>query len=209
MKVASSDMDIDPKDATGKTPLTWAAINGHFAIIELLLNSGRVNINSRDRNGRTPLSWAAESGFEASVKAILEIGQVDINSRNKDGRTPLSFAVQFGNKMAIQMLLNTGQIDINSRDESGWTPLFFAITSGISENVFLLLRHGSDIDAVANTGVTPIMMAEAYQKYGIFNLLLQNGAKLLTREIAERGGYGIITERIQRSNFNSDCRLSG
>ena len=65
------DVDPDSKDTKyGQTPLSWAAENGHEAVVKLLLARDGVDPESKDNSGRTPLSWAAEKGHEAVVKLL-------------------------------------------------------------------------------------------------------------------------------------------
>ena len=67
-------VDVDSKDYStngyGRTPLSWAAENGHEAVVKLLLETGKVNVDSKDSFGQTPLSWAAKNGHEAVVKLL-------------------------------------------------------------------------------------------------------------------------------------------
>ncbi|PVH72419.1 hypothetical protein DL98DRAFT_397103, partial [Cadophora sp. DSE1049] len=63
-------VEADSKDKYGQTPLSWAARNGHEAVIKLLLSTGKVEADSEDENSRTPLSWAAQNGHEAVVKLL-------------------------------------------------------------------------------------------------------------------------------------------
>ena len=65
----------------GQTPLSWAAQNGHEAVVKLLLEKG-ADVESKSSNGRTPLSWAAENGHEAVVKLLLEKG-ADVESKDR------------------------------------------------------------------------------------------------------------------------------
>jgi ankyrin repeat protein len=52
--------DVESKDGyCGRTPLWWAAEDGHEAVVKLLLEKG-ADVESKDRYcGHTPLSWAA------------------------------------------------------------------------------------------------------------------------------------------------------
>jgi len=58
-------------DTYMKTPLWWAATNGHAAVVELLLERD-VDLASEDTDDRlTPLRSAAKNGHSAIVKLLL------------------------------------------------------------------------------------------------------------------------------------------
>ena len=51
LKAEHIDVDIDPKDSFGWTPLSLAAEKGHEAVVKLLLATGKVDVNnSKDDN---------------------------------------------------------------------------------------------------------------------------------------------------------------
>jgi len=64
--------ELETKDDSSQTPLSWAARNGHEAIVKLLLDKG-AELETKDDSSQTPLSWAAENGHEAIVKLLLRM----------------------------------------------------------------------------------------------------------------------------------------
>lgn len=64
------------KDGDGATPLHHATLNGHRAIVDLLLENG-ADINARDsRFGATPAGWAIEYLRERGGLLAMEIEDV-------------------------------------------------------------------------------------------------------------------------------------
>ena len=51
---------VNQKDASGATPMHYAALNGHRDMVRLLVQAG-ADVNSADRKfGATPAGWAIE-----------------------------------------------------------------------------------------------------------------------------------------------------
>lgn len=72
-KLSCLTINLNSKDSAQRTPLSWAAENGHEAVVKLLLVRG-ADIEARDDYDRTPVSLAAWSGNEAVVKLLLAKG---------------------------------------------------------------------------------------------------------------------------------------
>ncbi|RYP02653.1 hypothetical protein DL764_005698 [Monosporascus ibericus] len=115
--------DLKSKDKDSQMPLSWAAQNGHEAVVKQLLDTSKVDIDSKDNDSRTPLSMAANNGHEAIVKLLLATGNVDVDSKDIYGRTPLSMAVENGHEAVVEPLLATGKVDVNLKDDYGRAPL--------------------------------------------------------------------------------------
>jgi hypothetical protein len=101
------DVEVDSKDNSGRTPLTWAARNGHETVVKLLLAKNGVDPDSKDNSGRTPLTWAARNGHEAVVKLFLAKDGVDPDSKDKFGQTPLWWAAASGHEALVWFMQNS------------------------------------------------------------------------------------------------------
>ncbi|KAL8364728.1 hypothetical protein RB595_003828 [Gaeumannomyces hyphopodioides] len=159
----------------GRPPLSWAAENGHGAVVELLLATGKAGVDAKDSDGRTPLLWAAQNGHEAVVKLLL-IGKTGVDAKDNDGRTPLLWAAQSGHEAVVKLLLATDEIDVDAKDNDGWTPLSWAAQNGHEAVVKLLLATGKvDVDAKDNDGWTPLSWAAQNGHEAVVEQLLATG----------------------------------
>jgi hypothetical protein len=95
-------VEVDSKDKDGRTPLSWAAVKGHKAVVKPLLETDKVEVDIKDYGNRTPLFWAAYGGHEAVVKLLLETGKAEVHVVEYNGRTPLSVAA---NEAVLSLLL--------------------------------------------------------------------------------------------------------
>ncbi len=181
--------DVNSKDDKyGRTPLLWAAGNGHEAVVKQLLATGKADVNSKDDEyGRTPLSWAAENGHEAVVKQLLATGKADVNSKDSYGRTPLSRAAENRHEAAVKQLLATGKADVNSKDSFGRTPLSWAAGNGHEAVVKQLLSTGkADINSKDSYGQTPLSWAAGNGHEAVVKQLLATGKA----DVNSKDSYG-------------------
>jgi ankyrin repeat protein len=191
----------DSKDRGGRTPLSYAAENGHQSVVKQLLCHA-VNPNSRDAiYRRTPLSWASENGHQAVVQLLLEHCAVtSLNCSN--GRAPISYAAAKGHKIVVQKLLDQNAAAdsqrstelprkmrnkisfwwLNSTGFTAQTPLSLAAENGHKEIVQLLHSRGADADSRDNRGHSPVALAAQGGYEEIVQLLLDWGAESASRD---------------------------
>jgi len=154
-------VDINGVDETGTTSLLLAAMNGHEAVVELLLGHEDINPDGPDNSGRTPISWAARNGHETVVKLLL--GREGINPDRPDnrGQTPISRAAENGHEAVVKLLL--GREDVNPDKPDGFygqTPISWAAENGHAAVVKLLLeRKDVNPDRPDSHGRTPVSWA--------------------------------------------------
>jgi ankyrin repeat protein len=112
------DAGVDPNESEGtdqRTPLQWAARNGHAAAIAVLLAVGS-RVDGLDDQGGTALTAAAEKGHEQAVDALLAAG-ADVNRATTRGHTPLHLATYWGHARATASLLLAGaRMDVEDND---------------------------------------------------------------------------------------------
>ncbi|MCJ1247069.1 hypothetical protein MMC30_004280 [Trapelia coarctata] len=168
--------DIDSVDSYNRTPLSWAAKNGHEAVVKLLIDTGKVDVDSKDDHGRTPLSWAAENGHEAVVKLLIDTGKVDVDSKDDYNQTPLSWAAKNGHEAVVKLLIDTGKVDVDSKDDYGRTPLSWAAENGHEAVVKLLIDTGRvDVDFKDDYNQTPLSWAAEKGHEAVVKLLIDTG----------------------------------
>ncbi|KAL7960442.1 ankyrin repeat-containing domain protein [Trichoderma compactum] len=179
---------LDARDSDGRTPLSYAAENGHDDIARFLLAKG-AEAESGGNDGLTPLHRAALSGHSGVVRLLLAAGvdpliktvpvfrefdcyegyfvtysEEQAESRRK---TALSCAFRGDNPEVVQAFLPFIPPDSVNR--------YFHQVNDV-ENVEAILNTGKvDIDCFQN-GKTRLFRATKSHKLDLVKLLLKHGA---------------------------------
>lgn len=130
---------IASRDDAGMTPLHYACISGHIAIVQLLIEHGAY-WNCRDDRGRTPLLLAARHGHTFVVDWLVARG-ANVNSRDDAGATALHHACVSGALATVKKLVEH-RIDVNCRTKKGATPAEVASAADHEDIVAWLEDHG-------------------------------------------------------------------
>ena len=165
--------EVDAKGGTGRTPLHWAAIEGHKEIAELLIAEG-ADVNAKTNDGKTPLDEAINPFYNKT-----EIANLLHKHGGKHGT--IHSAAGGGDIEAVKEFLAAGA-DVNVKDKRGFTPLHWASISGHKEAVELLIDNGADVNAMRGGGGTPLSYAASWGHEEIVELLIANGADVNVKD---------------------------
>jgi len=127
---------VDVVDPEHRTPMMFAAFNGHTAVIGFLVEKG-AEVDNRDINGRTALMYASSGPYRDTVMLLLSRGaEVDVQG-TLEGFTALMTAAAEGQIEIVRQLLDHGA-DRSLEDKDGDTALSFARQMGHTEVAALL-----------------------------------------------------------------------
>ncbi|KAF3077232.1 Ankyrin-1 [Trichoderma lentiforme] len=187
--------------AEGWTPIHWASLEGHEAVVKLLLEND-ANPDGWDREC-SPLKLAVQNDHTAVVRLLLEgaanpgdrdlddylehaskTGNIDMakllfrwRGHQPNDRYLLHIAARSGHETMITLLLDEG-FDLESQDKEGKTPLQHAAANGHEAVVRQLLQKGANPESKDVEGQTPLLEAAENGHDAVVQLLLQKGANL-------------------------------
>jgi serine/threonine-protein phosphatase 6 regulatory ankyrin repeat subunit A len=170
---------VDSPCAQGRSPLSWAAGNGHEGVVRLLLAQGGAAMDLEDIHGARPLAWAAGGGHELAVLRLFQRAEEleDEAARVKYPESwskSRSFSWERRHDRAREILtvLARHGLDLNAQDHRGRTALEMAAAAGCLAVAMLLLEHGADADNQNAVGRTPLMEAAMRGHDKVVRLLL-------------------------------------
>lgn len=130
---------INLADNDGRTPLSYAAGNGHTLTVDHLLENGG-DADAADIGKRTPLSWAAASGHVSTSQLLLD-NNVNPNHRDIEGKPPLTYACINGHAELVAILMNLEDTDPVLKDHNFSPPLLYAAAYGRNAIIEILLTR--------------------------------------------------------------------
>ncbi|KAF6788771.1 ankyrin repeat protein [Colletotrichum sojae] len=158
-----STLDIEARDARGRTALWYSASCMTLDTLQMLLDHG-ANPEAKDNNGQTMLFTAAGTDRPEVVRhlltqAALDRNIPDIEARDTKGNTALWHNASRGNLGMLQILLEYGA-DSETKNDAGQTILFAAAEAGRQEVVqYLLGVCGMDANAREDAGTMLLEVA--------------------------------------------------
>lgn len=180
-------------------PLAWAAMMGHTAAAELLLQH-RADINGRNGDGNTALHLAVFLGHAETAELLINNG-ADVNTKNGDGAAPIDLlgvpwemtrfmTDMFGIKLE-QEQVETGRakiaemlnVKLASESQVGTNDIWAAAFTGNTEALKQALADGADVNARnLQSGATLLITAAVAGHTKAVATLLEQGADINARD---------------------------
>jgi len=149
--IVMGDIDINPEDDLGLTPLVYAVQGNDIEMVKHLLELG-ADPAIPGKFDNIALHYAVMMGSAEMAELFISKSLILSDSQNKLGQTPLQMAAEAGNLEMIDFLISKGA-DPNHRDARGITPLHEAVINGHVEATKLLLDKGADVDLQTTDGL--------------------------------------------------------
>lgn len=156
--LSSADVDPDPQNGEGVTPLQVAAGHGHLEAVKFLIDKG-ANVNRPDRHGLTTLAAAAYQGSVDLVHFLIDECGAKVDVLNDKGASPLHGACQKGHVEVARALVAAGA-DVNLRTKDGLCAVYLAAQANAPALVrFLADDCDADLTTATDLKVTPLHIA--------------------------------------------------
>lgn len=126
---------LDERDTAGRTPLSWAAEQGHLSVLRFLGERGAL-VDASDASGHTPLFQAVLAGQREAAQLLITRG-ANVNVRDQYGDTPLIMASAKGHAALVRLLLEA-RADAKVKNQEGRT----ALERAANDEIRRLLRGG-------------------------------------------------------------------
>lgn len=162
LQLIASDQNVNEKDRSGRTPLSWAAERGYANIVQQLLLQRDIAAGSKDASGLTALFWAVKREQITVMQHLLARSDVEPDYEDENCASPFRWAAANGHIKAVKCLLELRNLPINAKDKCGRTPLSLAAENGhINVVRYVLTRPDIQASAVDLEGRTPLSYAAA------------------------------------------------
>ncbi|KAI4188975.1 MAG: hypothetical protein L6R41_001784 [Letrouitia leprolyta] len=178
-ELSKSTADLDVLDATGRSPLSWAAQRGDVKAVKLLLAYG-ADPNNSNNFRMTPMHYAAQATNPICLKVLLENGA--LITQQARGWNALHYICSLHDNPAYVKLLLQHSFDINERTYVGKTALSLAVLRNRIKSAACLIGQGADLDVLDKEGNSPLSLSVKFGRFELMKLLLRSGAthKLLS-----------------------------
>lgn len=176
----AADVDVETRDANGRTPLLVAAHLSHDEAARALLEAG-VNANALDHQRYDLITIAAVNNDVHMIRVGLAFGADPTTITSPYDGTALIAAAHLGHVETVDTLITAGA-PLDHVNNLGWTALIEAIVLGDGGNrhiavLMLLIDAGANVNLADRAGKTPLTLAKMRGYTEMVRLLEQAGAR--------------------------------
>lgn len=187
------------------TPLILASQNPYLNIIDLLLETKKVNVHARNTsNGTSPILFASQENQFLIVEKLLQAG-AKVNDALDNGVTVLDLAISNKRPQVVDVLVRYN-VDPNIRSNTDKaTPLIASCQFDQSSIACKLIEAGADINATMRNGWNALHLAAVHGLNDVVDLLIRKGVDINALEkesmsnaiiLATQKGFARITEAL-------------
>ncbi|RXW16981.1 hypothetical protein EST38_g8870 [Candolleomyces aberdarensis] len=194
-----------------RSPLSWAASQGHTSLVRQLLSNPEIEVNMQHPfTGYTALCYACRLGRSEVVENLLARKEVDIHLGPICGCTPLLLAASTNQLTIVALLLSNPNINIHARCTHSGTALSVAKNDALLK---LLLSHGRILaNATANDIHLCLSLAARLGLEDTFSRLIHDAfepARLRMQptvliQAARQGHTGIVEVALRFVGINAE-----
>jgi ankyrin repeat protein len=193
--------DPNAVDHYGRTALSYAAQNGHEAVVMLLLTWSGIEVNIPEGNCDAPLSFACANGHKTVVKLLLKKG-ADVNAQGGHFGNPLQAALYGGHKSIVKVLLEN-RADVHAQGGVYGNALQAASYKGLESIVKVILENRVDVNAQGGYYGNALQAASYKGHESIMKVLLEKGADVH----AQGGHYSSALQAASNGGHDSILKL--
>jgi ankyrin repeat protein/Tfp pilus assembly protein PilF len=180
----SSNIDLNYRDAQGRTPLHYAVLSANARICEMLLQQASVRLNSvMEPEKQSILSLAIINDMPKLAHQLIATREVEVNTLDYQGHSALHHSAWSNQPAIMTHLLERRSLDLNLRDLCGRTALHIAASCGNAKLVKQLLTDSrTNFGCKNNYGETPLAAARAANYKDVAKLLEGHQIELKVNE---------------------------
>ena len=162
-------------DDYARSPLWWAARNGHVHVVRALLEKLDLRVDSDRRAIEIAFPVAVLSGHEPVVSVLLRTG-LELISNLHSGWTALQWAIAKNHHDVVKNLLTTEDRSSETSMKRIEEGLSLAAAKGHDAILQLLLEYNPNIETRNDRDETPLFRAVDNDHHDIVRLLQSKGA---------------------------------
>ncbi|KAF5856236.1 hypothetical protein ETB97_007669 [Aspergillus alliaceus] len=164
----------------GRTPLSWAAVHGHAAAVELLLKTHNIDLDAKEKRDEEYLSIQLRRAVKHKhykIKQLPIAEGADHQAQDEHVKTPHLLPSEQDLDSTTKLPFDQ-EACLEPTVRNLQTPLSLAAVRSHSKIVGLLLDHGANNEAKDKLGRTPLSLAAGKAGVSVVKLLLERDAAL-------------------------------